>query len=438
MALSSLDHTFGSAFMVQTGSSSSNNATVLSIREEDLRLLSDTIDQTLNSADKTLKGLEADRDLLPDSIIRLCQEFANCLGSMAGELEGQSEQERRILVEAIQEDLRLFDEDCGYGAQRHITGVPMSTTCDGDNVTDEDNTEDMLGALSGASTLLRDVENAFREIGKDEAEEIADSALIMARLFLLSMQNFQSNFKKKFLSSNADPNNFKCKKSSQVGRDSDQDERSAVWIEELSSDDGIQTNRLIENRQVGDERLNATDQTHGSSDQQRRMRVLWPPLGPKVDAAMTWTREESIKRPLLSIALGLTMWPVVISTALLGVSVSLIDGAFQNTYERFRQTPWILIAEESFAQAHHVGRFTLATGKVVGKQSLRVVKRQIERRGGLQPIVQDLGGMALDRISHPIDTIGGLWDGVCWSFGVVKSVTGDILSIRQESHDPLM
>ena len=51
------------------------------------------------------------------------------------------------------------------------------------------NENDILQALSGASTLLRDVESAFRDICKDDAEEIADVGLTLARLFLMSLQS---------------------------------------------------------------------------------------------------------------------------------------------------------------------------------------------------------------------------------------------------------
>ena len=168
------------------------------------------------------------------------------------------------------------------------------------------------------------------------------------------------------------------------------------------------------------------------------MRVLWPPLSPKVDTAMAWTRDEATKRPFLAVALGLTLWPVAISSALVGTSVSLIDGAVQESYERFREGPWLTVVEETAAQAYQAGRLTVATGKLVGKQSLRVVSRQIDRRGGLKPIVQDLGDMALNRITHPIDTIGKIWDGVHWGFGVVKDATDDFVSMRLESQESLM
>jgi hypothetical protein len=406
----------------------------MAIKEEDLWLFSDTLGQALDGADKTLEGLEADRELLPSAILRKCHEFADGLGSLAGELEGQSLDERKKLAGAIKDDLRLFDEEREKHLRR-LSSLPAASSAKASDDTNNNtnmivgNDEDILQALSGASTLLRDVETAFREIGNDEAEEIADAALVMARLFILSLQNIHSNLLKHLTSDN-DPKGIQGKQTN-----------STVWIEELSNDDGDNDNN---NDNDDDNDDDASNQEKGPSGegrrtrrsyQQRRMRVLWPPLGPKVDTAMAWTREEATKRPFLAVALGLTLWPVAISTTLLGTSVSLIDGAFQNTYERFREGPWISVVEESAAQAYQASRLTVVTGKLVGKQSLRVVARQIERRGGLQLVVQDLGGMALDKITHPIDTIGKIWDGVHWGFGMVKDATDDFVSMRQESQE---
>ena len=168
------------------------------------------------------------------------------------------------------------------------------------------------------------------------------------------------------------------------------------------------------------------------------MRVLWPALGPGVDTAMAWTREEATRRPFLAVALGLTLWPVALSTALLGTSVALIDGAVQEAYDRFKDGPWISALEHGAAQAYQAGRLSVATGRLVGRQGLRVAARQIERRGGLGPVSLDLGGMALDKIAHPIDTIGKAWDGLHWGFGAVRDTAEEFLSVRRERRESMV
>lgn len=392
----------------------SNNSMVLEIREEDLVLLSNTMEQALNSADETLRGLEADRELLPLAILRKCQEIADGLGSLAGELESKSEEERRMLAEAIRDDLRLFEES-GQQLQQQLQQQQQEQDPDQSfdtigKIEHRQDEEVVFEALSEASALLRDVEAAFREIGDDEAEEIADAALIMARLFLLSLQNLQWNLSK------------------QLTSDFDKEKASTVWIEELEED----------NNNPVDEQPTSNNKPRYRKSNPYRMRVLWPPLGPKVDGAMAWTKEEATRRPFLAVALGLTLWPVAISTALLGTSLSFIDGALQENYERFQDGPWISFVEEGAAQAYQTGRLAVATGKLVGRQSLRVASRQIERRGGLQSIAQELGGMAMDRITHPIDTIGKIWGGFHRGFGFVRDTTQDFLRMRRESQEALI
>lgn len=245
----------------------------------------------------------------------------------------------------------------------------------------------------------------------------------MARLFLLSLQNMHSNLLGNLIPENND------------GGDQYQYNSNGFLIEELSSnnnnDDAGETNPAKRPHQRKG-RHSKRNNPHG------RMRVLWPPLGPGVDTAMAWTKEEATKRPFLAVALGLTLWPVAISTALVGTSVSLIDGAVQDAYQHFQDAPLISTLEQGVAQAYQAGRFTLATGKLVGRQSLRVAKRQLDRRGGILPIAQDLGGMALDRITHPIDTIGKVWDSVHWGFGAAKDASEEFMAARRERQENLI
>ena len=182
----------------------------MSINEKDLQILSTTIEHVLDNVDKTLTGLETDFDLLPTAIIRKCNEFADGIGSLANELENQSIEERKQLADVIRDDLQLYEnninaaiEDSTHNYNRinnnnnttahSILNIPSSPVNGSNNNNNKNNDNEILQALSGASTILRDVENALREIGNDEAEEIADAALIVARLFLLSLQSIHDN-----------------------------------------------------------------------------------------------------------------------------------------------------------------------------------------------------------------------------------------------------
>ena len=439
-----------------------NGPMTMSINEKDLQILSTTIEHVLDNVDKTLTGLETDFDLLPTAIIRKCNEFADGIGSLANELENQSIEERKQLADVIRDDLQLYEnninaaiEDSTHNYNRinnnnnttahSILNIPSSPVNGNNRNNNNDNDNEILQALSGASTILRDVENALREIGNDEAEEIADAALIVARLFLLSLQSIHDNISMSLTNSsnsstgdNADDegnNNIMNSNSNNNGR-------TTVMIEELSSDDDDDDDddddKNNDNGNKKDKCPSKDRTSRRQRKQQRRMRVLWPPLGPHVDKAMSWTKEETTKRPLLAVALGLTLWPVTISTALIGSSVCLVDGAVQDVYEKFRNTPLIDAVEQSAAQAYQASRLTLATSKLVGKQTLRVLGRQINRRGGIGPIVEDIGSIALDRITHPIDTIGQVWDGCIWSLDVIKDTTENFLSMRHQEQESLV
>ena len=53
------------------------------------------------------------------------------------------------------------------------------------------------------------------------------------------------------------------------------------------------------------------------------------------------------------------------------------------------------------------------------KQSIRVGGRQIERRGGLGAVACDVGGFAIDRALHPIETASWAWNSVKWGAGTL-------------------
>mmetsp|Transcript_42303 Transcript_42303/g.47266 ORF Transcript_42303/g.47266 Transcript_42303/m.47266 type:complete len:424 (+) Transcript_42303:72-1343(+) len=395
------------------------------INENDLRLISNTIKHVLDNVNTTIAGLETDRDLLPSAIIRKCHEFADSVGSLAQELESQSLEERKELANVIREDLRLNIPFSFTTNKNSDIGNDMDN---GNSRKAIDDNYNILQALSGASTILRDVENSLRDIGNDEAKDIADTALIVARLFLLSLQSIHTNISSTLTTSDNEEeegkdNNFMMNSSSNNNNNG----RIMVIIEELSRDD--------DDNDADKEKISSKDHQR----QRRRQRVLWLPLGPHVDQAMSWTKEEATKRPLLAAALGLTLWPVTISTTLVGISISLFDGAVQDIYQKFQDGPIIGAVEQSAAQAYQAGRLTVVTSKILGKHTIRVIGRQIDRRGGIGSIVEDIGGIALNRITHPINTIEQVWDGCLWGFYVLKDRTEQFLSMRcQEEQGPLV
>jgi hypothetical protein len=164
----------------------------------------------------------------------------------------------------------------------------------------------------------------------------------------------------------------------------------------------------------------------------QRVRVLWPPIGPSVDAAVGWTKEEATKRPLLAVALGLTLWPVAISTAILGGTARMADGVLQDAYKHFQEGPLITNLERGAASMYQAGKLTFITGKLAGKQTLRVVQKQIDRQGGFGPILENVGHMAVERLTHPVETAGMIFNGINWGIARVKDTVDQIVAIHQE------
>lgn len=458
----------------ESSSSSHHRYLILSDRDRDHLALQEqhntavqllgVIDNLLRGADGTLGRLEADSDLLPNAILRGCTEFADLIGSLAHQLEQQSPEDRERLAGAIQDDARRQRQDLrqleSNPDQQDLLLSPSDndpsaeTSSDCRGVATDDpscnsqqqlqlasadggllNQNDVIVALAGAATLLRDVEAAFRDVGKDEAEEISDVALTLARLFLISLQNIHSTL----TPHDVLPENFATTFSS--GKDLDGSLRSSVLIEELPYDeDGKYSEQSLSiSNENGDneEPVETTTTTQNARrlsvlKRRRRLRVLWPRLGPHVETAMEWTKEGATKRPLLAAAIGLTLWPVAITTAVIGGGVVLADGMVQDAYDHFQKAPLIDSLEQGAAQAYQACRLALVTGKLVAKQSFRVASRQIERQGGLGHVLDSIGSMALNRLTHPIETVGMVWDGLNWGVGAAKENIDMILAHRQE------
>mmetsp|Transcript_7380 Transcript_7380/g.11669 ORF Transcript_7380/g.11669 Transcript_7380/m.11669 type:complete len:454 (-) Transcript_7380:139-1500(-) len=404
--------------------------------------LLDTIGHVLDGADDTLENLENDSNLLPSAILRKCSEFADIVGGLASELEHQSPQEQQRLARAIQDDVNSLAlmEECPPGticvpslADGESKSNVQASPSNGDVIQEND----ILQALAGAATLLRDVESAFRDVGKDDAEEIADVGLTLARLFLISLQNVHSTLT---------PENLLTATSSSFAGDDEINDRSSprstVVIEDLSdpvemdnyNEDEAYSNRDPNTPSKINQQRHRTKSTPRRSSKRKvhRVRVLWPPIGPHVEAAAGWTKDEATKRPLLAVALGLTLWPVAISTALLGGTVCMVDGVLQDIYNHFHEKPLIQGLEQGAAQAYQAGRLTLVTGRLVGKQTLRVVKKQIDRNGGLGPILEKLGHLTVDRVTHPAETAGMVWNSLNWGIDRIKDTVEQVISFQQE------
>ena len=82
--------------------------------------------------------------------------------------------------------------------------------------------------------------------------------------------------------------------------------------------------------------------------------------------------------------------------------------------------PIIEGVERSAAQLYHSARLTVLCGKLVTRQTLRVASRQVERHGGIGRIAQDIGGMAVHHVTHPVETLSMVWDGLTFGFNATR------------------
>ena len=460
-------------------------------KERSLNVAKQTIDVVGNlilNADRILGDLEKN-NLLGEAIVRRCQEMADAIGHLAKELEDKNADDRKALAQACLQDVS--------------SSSPMPATA----LTEDE----VVDALDGAHGLLRDVEETLRSIERQEADEIADVALTVARIFLISIKNAYTTVTHHNNSNNSSSNNnnhmieaapnpehttvpvtqeraldfnvtqFLDNGVSSAGGQPTNHGTSAPVTQERGLDfnvtqfldKGVSSAAASQptndsTRAIFDMTNNPSELLHMATDangvlqmannanhilqgaagngilpitpnaqdigtyiaigQQMnmevngtdRIRVLWPPLGPAVMSACNWGKDEAAKKPLLAVALGLTLWPAAVMTACVGTPVVLADTAIQSVYNALSGGPVVQTVERGAAQAYHAGRLTVLCGGLVARQSLRIAKRQVKRQGGVGKVAQNVAGMALDRVLHPVQTAQMTWQGIQAGAGAIK------------------
>ena len=373
-----------------------------------MKQMLEEISNVLQAVDQQLE--QVDEAALSSGIRRICHNMADGIGQVAHQLEEhqQDETKRRALAQACMEDARYYhrelylteDERNDDGPLQQLM-PPSTTTTTISNDKDPDlarmmndlanmNENDWTRAIQAAGNLLRDVEETLRTLDKDDADELASVAVTVARLFVLSLQSIQEQI----LSS------------PQLQRQP----RSTVTIEEIQEED----------EDASSTHQHSRSRSSPSSHVNRRMKVLWPPLGPEVAKACDWGKDEAMKRPLLTAALGITLWPVALTTLFIGTPVVVFDSVLQRLYDNFQDTPIVQGIEMSAAQAFQTGKLAFVCGKLTAKQSWRLAQRQLNRHGGVEQIVGGLAHACVDRVTHPVETAGMAWEGLTWGFDRVR------------------
>jgi hypothetical protein len=372
----------------------------------------DQMEQMLSQADRSLDNVEQE-DMLGSAIVRSCQDLADAIGGIASHLDQQSDEDRRLLAQACLEDaqntlLLQEEENAASGSSRDT--ISMGTTIERRRRSSELqefsqlSEDDMMNALSVAKSLLKDVEATLRAIDQDEADEIADVALTVARLFIASMHSIHSTISPHDLTGAVTNVN--------MSRSLESSDRIEILDEDY--------NAVMRDTEEESSSAEATSKSGAKKKRLDHLRVLWPPLGPGVASACSWGKEAAAKQPFLAVALGLTLWPAAVITTMVGGPLVLADGFAQDLYNNFQDGPIIQGIERSAAQLYHTGRLNILVCKLVGRQTFRVASRQVKRRGGVGKIAQDIGGMAVDRVTHPIETVEMAWGGISWGAGILR------------------
>jgi hypothetical protein len=410
-----------------------DNAKNLNIAEQVLTVCGDLLEE----ANAVLDELTIDEDLLGSTIQRGCADLANAIGHLAQQLESQSEDERRDLAQACLEDVRSAQQEYDLLLQQFppdtSSATASSASASANNQLGEFSTmnesHQLVHAIAAASGFLRDVEETLRAVEQEEAQELADVALTAAKIFVASLQSMHARICPHDL--------LLMTTGSSSGRLRDGGgSSSTVRIELLEDDDDDDAdNDGIANDNEATRKAAATNTNNRNQraksqhrkQQMDRLRVLWPPLGPAVSKALAWGKETaSSQNPLLSVTLAMILWPAAVTTAIVGTPLVLVDGFLQNMYSHFQDAPLVVGLEHGAAQVFHTGRLVLVTGKVVTRHSLRVVQRQIHRNGGLAHIATNVAGMAVDRILHPVESIG-------WSVEQIKRLVQHVTDQERET-----
>jgi hypothetical protein len=347
-----------------------------------------TIGDALKEASQLLDNLENDKMLAP-ALKRFASDLADTVGHVARDLNRNGSDENRrawaraMLVDA-QSQLQL---ESSYGDQDTRSNHPDDQLV---HVQFQDHSaakslsglseNELITAMDAAQSILFDIEDSLRNISEHDAEEIADVGLTVAKMFLWSLQSIHSQVSPNLLKGNVN--------------------HHSLEIEVLDENDSI-----------------AKTAVHEKNSYQQRIRCLWPPIGPAVGSLASWTVDEAFKRPILSIALAMTLWPSALIGAFIGAPILAADWCIQSGYEKLKDTSLVEAAEISASNLLQVGRFYFLCSKLMIKQSVRVGKRQIERRGGIEQVARDLGDWTLDRVLHPVSTAGMIWNGAKWCAG---------------------
>jgi hypothetical protein len=373
-----------------------------------IKQIIDTVGQVIDTADRELQQL--DESSISMGLLRACQQLADSVGHVAEQIEHHPE--KRQLARACLQDFQNNNHDESLRLYTSNATIPTSSSKEDDasdwihneNTTTpttvlENEEDEMINAMGVAAELLRDVEAALRAISQDEADEIAQVGLIVAHLFVASLQQMHSR--------------IVTPQQQQQQRKSNSRYQESPNIESVEEEETETTAPASSNSK--------------NSNQTDRRRCLWPPIGPEVAKALRWSKDELDKQHwILTVALGITLWPVAVMGTLLGTPAIVTDHCIQTLYQHFQNGPILTAAEMAAAQLYQTSRLCWITGKTMARPTWRVATRQLQRHG---PDIQE---WMIHRITHPVQTIGETMSGIAWVSGQVVHAIQGFLAQREE------
>lgn len=355
------------------------------IDKEDVKHHLEMIGNFLKNADDLCTSFEQG-DQAAIAIQRKLIDLADVVGEVARDLPSTDDQDDRedikLLARAVIDDAQevnqkvvRFEMDEGAYSVAHLAE------------------SDVIDAMSDVRSVLIDIEDSLRSISRDEAEEIADVTLMVLKVFIWSLQSIHDQITPELIT------------------------------------DGTTTSMDIEiiEGEVDDKESTSTN------SRKEKMRLIWPPIGPSVLSAICWSKDSILKKPILSAAIAMTLWPVTLICTFIGAPIVAggvaLDFALQTAYDTIQDTPIIESLEKGKSNLFQIGKLYFLVSKLLVKQSIRVGKRQIDRRGGLGNIAQDACGWTIDRALHPLETAGQCFNGFIWG---ASFVVNNVKRIRNE------
>ncbi|KAL3765882.1 hypothetical protein ACHAW5_002115 [Stephanodiscus triporus] len=430
----------------------------------------------LNTAETTLNDItereNSGHQVLGPGIVRVCHDLADEIEGVASELNKEHARAARHLERVMSDhELKLIEEGELVDVEQNSSSDVMNSTNDAalalatlknsDSGVAVQSHEEFMTTLSTTHTLLLDMAAALRAVTQQEAQELGEVALEVARMFLWSLGIVHSNMIQMTVSNDYNVQSITSLEGEKTGQEKvHSNQRTAagatVKRHRVTWSQGPAVEILEEEAKKDDHGLNPAEGSPTKNTAEfpyapqlspipsspgalpssstssigvrhpggERVRVLWPPLLPAAIEAGKLCSDNAQRHPIPAVVIGLTLGPAAIVTAAIaGPPLLVADWAVQTSYDALSEhTPVIENVEKGAASALQVARLAVLCSKLVAKQGMSVCERQIERRGGAGKICSDVVGGAVDMALHPIETAGMAWEGLFWIGGAVKDV----------------